>query len=169
MEQLREAHQPGRIAPARRFVGGAPDIYYGNDWYRLAPDEACVFESELPDARYWQIELCDAWFKTMEFATRQTSLNHLQAHVSSDGRFRCVIAHEDPGVPNWLDTCGYAEGMIQYRWIWTQTNPQPTVRIVKHADLAKAFPADTPRVTPEERRRRLAVRQAHVQRREPVS
>ena len=76
MERLRAAWRPGQIAPARRYAGGAPDVFYGNDWYRLGADEALVFESELPDARYWQIELCDVWFRTLDYATRQTSLNH---------------------------------------------------------------------------------------------
>jgi hypothetical protein len=169
VEQLREAWKPGEIAPARRFVGGAPDIYYGNDWYKLADDEALIFESELPDARYWQIELCDPWFKTLEFASRQTSLNHNQASVDADGRFRCVIAHADPGIANWLDTCGNREGMIQYRWIWTRTNPQPSVRCVKHAELARVLPATTARVAPEQRRAAIAVREAHLRRREPVA
>jgi hypothetical protein len=169
VEQLRRAHRPGEIAPARRFVGGAPDIYYGNDWYRLADDEALILESEPPDARYWQIELCDAWFKTLEFASRQTSLNHNQAHLDADGRFRCVIAHRDPGVQNWLDTAGNREGMIQYRWIWTRTNPRPSVRTVPFAEIAQHLPADTPRYSAEQRRAAIAVREAHVRRREPVA
>ncbi len=169
VESLRRAWQPGALAPARRFVGGAPDIYYGNDWYKLGAEEALIFESELPDARYWQIELCDPWFKTLEFASRQTSLNHLQSQISSDGRFRCVIAHRDPGIQNWLDTTGNREGMLQYRWIWTRTNPLPSVRSVPFAELAEHLPSDTPRVTPAQRRATLAMREAHVQRREPVS
>jgi hypothetical protein len=169
VEQLRSAHQPGAIAPARRFVGGAPDIYYGNDWYVLGDDEALIFESEPPDARYWQIELCDPWFKTLEFASRQTSLNHLQARLDADGRFRCVVAHRDPGVANWLDTTGNREGMIQYRWVWTRNNPQPRVRVVPFVDVKRQLPADTPRVTPEARRAAIAVREAHLRRREPVA
>jgi hypothetical protein len=169
VEQLRRAGRPGEIAAARRFVGGAPDIYYGNDWYKLADDEAAIFESELPDARYWQIELCDPWFKTLEFASLQTSLNHNLARVDADGRLRCVIAHADPGVQNWLDTTGNREGMIQYRWIWTRTNPQPRVRIVKLADVARHLPADTPRYGLDQRRAAIAVREAHVRRREPVA
>ncbi len=152
--QLRAAWRPNRIAPARRYTGGAPDVYYGNGWYRLAPDEALLFESELPEARYWQIGLCDPWFKSLDYATRQTSLNHGQAHVSTDGRFRCAIADQDPGVPNWLDTTGYAEGVIQYRWVGTKTNPQPTVRIVPFGELVAAFPADTPRLTRRQGRRK---------------
>jgi hypothetical protein len=169
VERLREAWRPGQIASAQRYAGGAPDIYYGNSWYRLGPDQALLFESELPDARYWQIELCDVWFRSLDYATRQTSLNHLQAELAGDRRLRVVIAHRDPGVANWLDTAGHAEGMLQYRWVWTRTNPAPTLRALRFADLAQALPEDTPRIAPEERRRVLAARQRQVLRREPVS
>jgi hypothetical protein len=168
-EQMRAAHDPARLQPAVRFVGGADDIYYGNDLYRLGPDEALVVEMSAPDARYWQIQLCDVWFRTLDYATRQTSLNHHQARLDPDGRLRCVIAHRDPGVPNWLDTAGYAEGMIQYRFVWSRSNPQPTLRRVRLGELRSALPAGTPRVTPEERRSKLAARQAHVARREPAA
>jgi hypothetical protein len=166
--QMRRAWQPGRIQPAARFVGGADDIYYGNDLFRLGPDEALVVETEPPDARYWAIQLCDVWFRTMDYATRQTSLNCHQARLDSDGRLRCVVAHRDPGVPNWLDACGHPEGMLQYRWVWSRTNPHPSVRTVRLDELRAALPLETPTVTPAERRRTLAARQAHVARREPA-
>jgi hypothetical protein len=164
--QLREAHDPARLKPAVRFVGGADDIFYGNDLYRLGPDEALVVETEPPDARYWQIQLCDVWFRTLDYATHQTSLNHHQARLDPDGRFRCVIAHRDPGVANWLDAMRYGEGMIQYRWVWSRSNPQPRLRRLRFQELASALPPGTPRISPEERRRQLAIRQAHVARRE---
>ena len=167
IEQQRAAHDPAKLQPAIHFVGGADDIFYGNDMYRLGPDEALVIEFQPPDARYWSIQLLDIWFRTMDYATRQTSLNHHQAVLDADKRFRCVIAHRDPGIPNWLDTAGYPEGMIQYRWIWTKTNPQPSLRRVRFDEIRKVLPAGTPTVTPEERRCRIAGRQAHVGRREP--
>jgi hypothetical protein len=169
VEELRASFRPDHVARARHFAGGAPDVYYGNDWFRVGEDEALVFESELPQARYWQLELCDAWFRTLDYATRQTSLNSGQAHVDPDGRLRVVIAQRDPGVANWLDAAGHAEGVLQYRWVWTRSNPVPTLRRVPFAELPAALPAGTPRVSPQERRRALAVRQAHVQRREPAA
>ena len=168
VDRMRSDHDPATLKPAARFVGGADDIYYGNDWFRLAPDEALVIETELPDARYWAFQLCDVWFRTMEYASRQSSLNHHQARIDADGRFRCVVAHRDPGVPNWLDTGGHPEGMIQYRWIWSRSNPKPLLRRVPFAEICSALPSDTPRVTPEERRCRIAGRQLHVARREPA-
>jgi hypothetical protein len=169
VDQLREAYRPDRLAPAVNFVGGVDDIYYGNDWYRLGDDEALVVETDVPTARYWAFQLCDPWFKTLDFASRQTSLNHRQARLDADGRFRCVIAHRDPGVPNWLDTVGHREGMIQYRWVWSDSNPAPSLRALPFEALRSALPADTPTVTPEERRRAIHVRQRHVARREPAT
>jgi hypothetical protein len=171
VRELRAGWQEGRIAPARNVPGGADDIVYGNDWWKLDPadGDALVFECAVPDARYWAVQLCDAWFETLDYATRQTSLNGAQMHVDADGRFRCVIAHEDPGVPNWLDACGYPEGMLQYRFVWARSRPQPQLRRVPLAALRSALPGGHPAVTPAERRRTLAARAAHVQRREPAT
>jgi len=169
VKDLRDAWQPDRLAPARHFVGGADDIAYGNDWWKLAPGEALVIESEVPDARYWAFQLCDVWFRSFDYANRQTSLNGAQAVLDADGRFRCVISQRDPGVPNWLDACGQPEGMIQYRWVWARSHPQPSLRAVPFAELHRHLPAEHPRVSPAERRRTLAARAAHVQRREPAT
>jgi len=167
--QLRAQHRPGVLAPAWHYVGGASDIYYSNDLYRLAADEAMIIETDSPTARYWSFQLCSLWFHTFDYANRQTSINGRQAQIDSDGRFRCVVAHQDPGVPNWLDTAGHLEGVIQYRWMWTQTNPQPAVRTVKFAEIRSALPADTPLISAEARREIIRKRQEHMARREPVS
>lgn len=169
VQQLRRDHVRGQLAPPRSFVGGADDILYGNDWYRLGADEALILETEVPRAHYWAFQLCDSWFRTMDYTQRQSSLNHTQARLDPDGRFRCVIAHRDPGFANWLDTAGQHEGMIQYRYVFTETRPLPSARIVKFSELAGALPGGAPRATPEERRAEIRVRQAHVRRREPAS
>lgn len=167
--QLRTGHQRGQLAPARHYVGGADDIYYGNDYYRLAADEAMIIETTPPKARYWSFQLCNLWFHSLDYTNRQTSLNGRQAHLDRDGLFRCIIAHQDPGVANWLDTAGHTEGIIQYRWIWTETNPQPTARIIKFDEIDTAVPADTARISAVARREMIRTRQEHVARREPVS
>jgi len=166
VRDLQSRHQPGVLAPARRYVGGADDILYGNDLYRLGEDEALIIESERPDARYWAFQLVNLWFQAMDYASRQSSLNCRQARVDADGRLRIVVAHRDPGVPNWLDTGQHREGVLQYRYVWARTAPQPTVRTVRFARVRDELPADTPTVTTEERRRVIAVRQRHVSRRE---
>jgi hypothetical protein len=163
--ELRANYVPEALAPARAYVGGADDIRYGNDYYRLGRDEALLIEVTPPNARYWQFQLCTLWFHTADYANRLTSLNGHEAQLDSDGRFRLVIAHEDPGVPNWLDTAGELEGMIQYRWIWTENNPEPALRRVKFSQLRSQLPADTPRISREQRKAQIHARQQHVARR----
>jgi len=165
MPQMRAEHVPGELAPARSFVGGADDIRYGNDTYQLGSGEALLIETDVPDARFWHYQLCNAWFVTMDYANRINSINGAQAHIDPDGRFRCVIAHVDPGCPNWLDTGGEGSGMIQYRYIWTQSSPQPKIERMPVDDVWSRLPEGTPRVAPEERRRQVAVRQQAIARR----
>jgi Protein of unknown function (DUF1254)/Protein of unknown function (DUF1214) len=169
VDQLRRDFVKGELKPAVTFVGGARDIYYGNDWWSLAPGEAMIVEFEPPDARYWQMQLCDVWFRTMDYATRQSGLNHQQARLDKDGKARIVIAHRDPGVQNWLDTGGHPEGMLQYRWVFTKTNPHPTVKIVPFDQIRAVLPAETPAYPADQRRRSLAIRHRHLARREPVT
>ncbi len=160
--ELRAGHVPGRLAAARRYEGGADDILYGNDWFELGEDEALVVECDVPDARYWSFQLCDSWFRSLDYANHQTSLNATQTRCDADGRVRIVVAHRDPGVANWLDTTGLLEGVFQYRFIWTRTTPQPTAQLVPLRRLREVLPASTPRTTPLERRAAIAVRQRHV-------
>ena len=73
-----------------------------------------------------------------------------------------MVAHDDPGVANWLDTTGLTETMLAYRYVRTATRPIPSGRVVKFAELAQALPASTPRFTEAQRRDEIAVRQRHV-------
>jgi hypothetical protein len=168
-DALRGAWVADELPRARRFVGGADAIFYGNAFYRLGPDEALVIECDRPEARYWQFQLCDLWFRSADWVERQTSLNHHQARLDADGRFRCVVAHADPGIANWLDTGGAGEGVLQYRFVWSTTNPQPSVRTLPFARLEEALPEGTARTSPEEREERRRARRRHRALREPAS
>jgi hypothetical protein len=165
MPKMRAEHVPGRLAPARGFVGGADDIRYGNDVYELGSDEALIIETEVPDARYWHYQLCNPYFVTMDYANRINSINGAQARIDSDGLFRCVIAHRDPGCPNWLDTGGQKSGMIQYRYVWTRDSPQPNSRRVAFSEVWNFLPEGTSKITNQERQREIQVRQRAVARR----
>jgi hypothetical protein len=64
------------------------------------------------------------------------SCNGHQAHVDDDGRVRVVIAHADPGVPNWLDTEGHATGSIFWRFFLAEERPGPIAcSVVPLSDL----------------------------------
>lgn len=166
MEEYHRQARAGEFNQAQAYAGGAKDIRYGNNGYRLARDEALVIEGTPPRARYWSFQLQNNAMVSMDYANHQTSLNCRQMKIDADGRFRIVLAHEDPGVANWLDTCGRASGLLIWRWVWTEDNPDVSVRRVPFADLASVLPPDTARVTPAERRAAIAVRQRHVALRE---
>ena len=36
--------------------------------------------------------------------------------IPPDGSIRIIVAHQDPGLPNWLNTCGHGEGTMCWRW-----------------------------------------------------
>jgi hypothetical protein len=145
--------------------GGASDIFYGQGFFELADDQALLIELEPPDARYWQFGLCSHWFETLDYANHQSSLNGQQIRLDPDGVARLVIAPRDPGFANWLDTAGHARGLIQYRYVWSLSNPEPRARVVPHAELPAELPPDAPRVTPAQRRAAIRTRQRHVARR----
>ena len=73
-----------------------------------------------------------------------------------------VIAHEDPGLPNWLDPSGYAEGYVCYRWMLSDTYPAPVATQIKSAQLSEHLPADVKRISPNGRREQLAARRRGV-------
>lgn len=153
-------------APARSASEGLQDNAYGSGWFHLAPDEALLIELEKPDAHLWSFELGNFWWESLDYVNHSSSLNGQQAFRSSDGRYRLVIAAQDPGVPNWLDPVGHRDGVIIYRYqLAAPVNPIPTATLVKLSELRGRLPADTPHVTAQARRTEIEQRQRHAARR----
>ncbi|MBG6120087.1 MULTISPECIES: DUF1214 domain-containing protein [unclassified Sphingobium] len=140
-----------------------PQKYY-RCLYDIAPGEALVIETDLPETcKYWNVQLNDTLWQQIEFGYRQSSLNAHQARLDADGRFRMVVALEDPGVPNWLDTNGYRRGMLVGRWHGASDYPLPTIKKVKLDEVRQHLPADTPHVSAAEREAALRKRNIGLQ------
>ena len=63
---------------------------------------------------------------------------HTNKHLASyedDGSIRLVVAHTDPGHPNWLETTGHTSGTMCFRWVQAEEHPQPRTRLVKLSSL----------------------------------
>lgn len=149
-----------------RMAGALVKQVYWPANFKFDPDEALIIETEIPDrAPYWNIQLNDPLFNALEYVYRLSSTNGAMATLSSDGKFRAVISLEDPGVPNWLDPAGYTEGGIYGRWYDCDSEPLPTIKRVKLAELRDHLPADTPVITPEQRAEELRIRVRACQRR----
>ncbi len=148
-----------------RYDGFAIQTYWPAV-FELEEGEALIIETELPAVRpYWNIQLNDPYFGTVEYVYRLSSINAATAQISSDGKLRAVVALEDPGVPNWLDPGGFKQGTIYGRWYDCDTRPHPSLKRVKLAELRDYLPPDTPKVTLEERAEQLRARVRAAQRR----
>jgi hypothetical protein len=119
--------------------------------WELGPDEALILEVEPPEGVYWSYSLGNPWWETIHYGRHQSSLNAHQAAVDTDGVVRVVLCGRDPGVANWLDTAGFSNGAMILRCVRTETAPVPDARVVAFDDIAAALPADTKRVSTDER------------------
>jgi len=150
------------------FGGQATNVYAGGV-FELAKDEALIVEVEIPvPPAYSGFHLANLWGESLDFANHQSSLNGHQVEADADGARRYVVAHADPGVPNWLDTTGLAEGFLSLRWSYSslpEKMPVLRVRKVRFDEIRSTLPASTRTVGAEERREAIRNRQKHVQRR----
>ena len=156
------------LASTMGIGGGQSTNVYAGGIFELDPDEALVIEVEVPHPpAYAGFHVANLWGESLDYAHRITSLNQFQAHHDDDGRTRYVVAHTDPGVPNWLDTTGLREGFMTFRWAYSGSAPEemPVVTTAKvaAADIREHLPASTPTVTADQRTEQIKVRRDHVQ------
>ena len=118
-----------------RFVGGDPNIRIWLGYWKLAPDEALVIEAMPPDCHYWNFQLGNIWAESLDYRFRHVHVNSGSARLRDDGSFRLVVAHEDPGVDNWMDTAGHDHGTMCVRWVRATSHPEPECRVVKLTEI----------------------------------
>jgi hypothetical protein len=135
----------------RTAIGAAAENRPVIGRFELEPDEALILEVEPPKGVYWSYSLGNQWWETIHYGRHQSSLNAHQAIVDPDGILRVVVSSRDPGVANWLDAAGHSNGAVILRCVRTETAPTPTTRVVKFVDVDSALPAETKRVTAQER------------------
>jgi hypothetical protein len=144
--------------------GGTSGQYYYQGLFELQPGAALLLESDVPDrCLYWNVQLSDPLWNSIDWVNRQSSLNAKQARIDGDGRLRAVIALEDPGVPNWLDPGGFDNGSVMIRWNRSSSGPVPSLRSVPIGELRRHLPVDTPAVTSAQRDEVLRARRRGVQ------
>jgi hypothetical protein len=53
------------------------------------------------------------------------------ATIEKDGSIKVIVAHQDPGLPNWIETAGHNEGTMCWRWYKPlgENIPQPKTRV----------------------------------------
>lgn len=144
--------------------GGVEGQHYYQGLFRLEPGKVLLLETELPErVRYWNVQLNDMRWNTIDWMNHQSSLNGGQASIDADGKFRAIIATHDPGIANWLDPAGRTEGSIMLRWSGASSGPEPSLTLVSSDDMTTCIPATTKRLSPAERTGALRARRRSVQ------
>ena len=98
-------------------AGGDPNIAYYHGWFELAEDEALVIDITPPECDFWNFQLANYWLESLDYRYFPVHLNQGTATYRPDGSVRIVVATTDPGVPNWIDTCGHRHGTMCVRWV----------------------------------------------------
>ena len=166
-DTLRIAGGPNRFAKPEISGKTAASAAGGYDIcvYELAPDDALIVEFDPPRARFWNIQLSDAWNQAIDYTFHHASMNMAEASVDSDGKIRIVVSLQDPGVRNWLDPDGVPRGTVFLRTYHTRGVVAPEARLVKLADLDRELPVDVARTTTAERAAIVARRRHAMARR----
>ncbi|MEO8605052.1 MAG: hypothetical protein ABI629_20965 [bacterium] len=152
--------------------GALRNQFYSSGHFRLDEDEAFVVHVNDGGAAYFVVPLANVWGTTMDIVGRTSSLNKAQATPNADGTYSFVLCPQDPGVHNWLDTCGMREGMLTLRlaeFAGRQRRDDLAARgeVVKLARLRDTLPAGTHWITFEARARQCQDRAAAYMRRLP--
>ncbi len=132
--------------------------------WQLRDDEALIVEWADYQA-FWMITAEAIFGNSLDFLYRPVSYTPSRTAVDSDGKVRFVMARDDPGVANWIDTQGYNAGQLSFRSVQSSHLPDFRTQVVKAADVGRFLPADTKRVTREERAGALLARFHAIQRR----
>ncbi len=116
-------------------AGGDPNIAYYHSYWELGAGEALVIEATPPPCETWNFQLNNHWMESLDYRHHTIHVNKHTARYEPDGSVRVVVAAEDPGLPNWIDTAGHRHGTMCWRWIRADHHPRPRTRVVQLAEL----------------------------------
>ena len=127
---------PQPQSPGNQAATAGEEAFYCMAPFLLGPDEALVITGRWPDCHFGNVCLWNRFRQTFDFTSRTVSLNRNQTVLEDDGSFRMILAHEDPGLPNWMDTEGKLSGLIFWRFFLVTGDVEaPQGTVMKLADL----------------------------------
>ncbi|ORB84311.1 hypothetical protein B1987_11470 [Mycobacterium kansasii] len=154
------------VAP-RLTPGGLATQYSSAGHFELRPDQALVITVPVSDAPYLGFQLGSMWYISLDYINHQTSLNNTQAQADPDGKVRIVVADQNPGVTNWVETLGHRRGFLQFRWQrvsrpLTQADG-PMLELVNFDAIPAKLPyLERNKISEDDWRSRIALRQQQI-------
>jgi hypothetical protein len=119
-------------------AGGVPGGNAVTARWALEADEALLVTVTPPDpCAYWDVQVGNGWYESFDYRHHFSGLTCEGAQYNDDGSFTIVVANEDPGVVNWLETVGHREGHIAIRWQLSDDLPIPETRVVPVVEVAR--------------------------------
>jgi hypothetical protein len=126
---------PNAFAPLDQKLywkgGGDPNIHYLHGYWELGVDEALLIETPVPQCEIWNLQLDNYWMESLDYRYLSVHVNSHTARYEPDGSLKVMIAAEDPGIANFLDTAGHTSGTMLLRWTRAATHPVPKCSVVK--------------------------------------
>lgn len=119
-------------------AGGDPNILYYHGYWELADDEAMLIDASLPSCEFWNFQVDNYWMESLDYFRYRIHVNSHDARPDADGSVTIVIAHQDPGHPNWLTTAGHSLGTSLFRVIGAAgATADIRTRVVKFGAVAR--------------------------------
>ncbi len=155
------------LTAPRLTPGGLATQYSSVGHYDITPDQAIVITLPVSDAPYLGFQLGSLWYISLDYINHQTSLNGTQAQADPDGKIRIVVADQNPGVTNWVETLGHGKGYLQFRWQRVSRElteaDGPTMEIVDLDAVPDKLPFyEQNKISGNEWRERIALRQKQI-------
>jgi hypothetical protein len=108
---------------------GTTDNCYCMGRYRIGPGEELVVTTTPVASRYWSLQLWNHWgqslTQTVDDANyRELIVNDATAAAAGDGPVTIVIGASKPAEPNWLNTFGWDNGTMIFRYMFPEAKPE---------------------------------------------
>lgn len=125
-----------QMDPAKSTAaGGDKNIAYYHSYWKVEKDEALVIDVVPPACRHWNFQLNNHWMESLDYRYFTIHVNKHSAKYKNDGAVQVVIAHQNLGFDNWIDSTGHTRGTMLWRWWHASVFPEPQCRLVKLHDL----------------------------------
>ena len=137
LDMFQERPNTLEFLPKRDGPGGwgDPTQMFRHGYWTIESGQALVIDVPPIDAYYWNFQLNNIWEESLDYDWLQVTVNQHTAVYEPDGTARLIVADEDPGFANWIDTAHRRHGTMGLRYNQVVEDIPPTLRVMDVADL----------------------------------